>query len=247
MLMVTFRGRDDRTAGKSGPVPNFFAKPDLYTVNSSLNWLIHNRATSKTAVREAMTEEDIIKLIRTGGKAMDAGVKALYETTAQPMLRFFVYKGVSKDEAKDILQDTIVKIVRSASAFNGEGAAKAWIWQIARNCLTDHQRKQGSLANHETAVNDDHWETLEQTTADPNAAACTTPGAVDECVSAGLDAFSKREPERALVLMLQMDGLAIEDIGHRVGRTMAATKEYLSQCKKKIQPYIAHCTELLGT
>lgn len=193
-----------------------------------------------------MTEEDIIKLIRTGGKAMDAGVKALYDTAAQPMLRFFVYKGTAGDEAKDILQETFIKIIRSAVNFSGQGEAKAWIWQIARNCLIDHQRKQGSLANHETAVNDEQWESLEQTTPDPNAASCAAHGSVDECVSAGLDKFNRVEPERALVLMLQMDGLSIEEIGHRIGRTMAATKEYLSQCRKKIQPFIAHCTELLA-
>jgi RNA polymerase sigma factor (sigma-70 family) len=192
-----------------------------------------------------MTEEDIIKLIRAGGKAMDAGVKALYQTAAQPMLGFFVYKGISADESKDVLQETFIKIVRSAATYSGDGAARAWIWQIARNCLTDYLRKKGSVANNETAVNDDHWETLEQTTADPNAASCLPSGSVDECVSAGLDAFNRREPERALVLMLQMDGLSIEEIGLRIGRTMAATKEYLSQCKKKVQPFIAHCTELL--
>lgn len=176
---------------------------------------------------------------------MDAGVKALYKTAAQPMLAFFVYKGISADESKDVLQETFIKIVRGASTFSGDGAAKAWIWQIARNCLIDHQRKKGSVAINETAVNDDHWEALEQTTADPNASSCVPIGSIDECVSAGLDAFNRLEPERAFVLMLQMDGLSIEEIGLRIGRTMAATKEYLSQCKKKVQPFIAHCTELL--
>lgn len=194
-----------------------------------------------------MTEEDIIKLICVGGKDMDAGVKALYQTTASPMLRFFVYKGVSGDDAKDILQETFVKIVRSAANFGGEGAAKAWIWQIARNCLIDHQRKQGSRADHETAVNDEQWTRLEETTPDSASASCASPGSVDECVSAGLEKFSRSEPDRALVLMLQMDGLSIEDIGLRIGRTMAATKEYLSQCRKRIQPFIAHCTDLLAT
>jgi DNA-directed RNA polymerase specialized sigma24 family protein len=42
-----------------------------------------------------------------------------------------------------------------------------------------------------------------------------------------------------------MEGLSVADIGERIGRTVAATKEYLSQCKKKIQPFIAHCTEHL--
>jgi RNA polymerase sigma-70 factor (ECF subfamily) len=193
-----------------------------------------------------MTEEDIIKLIRTGGKSMDAGVKALYESLAQSMLRFFVYKGTSGDDAKDILQETFVKIVRSAGSYSGHGEAKSWIWQIARNCLIDYQRKLGSLANHEAAVNDEQWENLAQTTADPKAKSCAASETVDECVSHGLDKFNQREPERALVLMLQMDGLSVEEIGNRIGRTIAATKEYLSQCKKKIQPYIAHCTDLLA-
>jgi len=194
----------------------------------------------------AMTEEDIIKLIGAGGKAMDAGVKALYQTAAQPMLRFFVYKGLSSDDAKDVLQDTFVKIIRSVTSFTGDGAAKAWLWQVARNSLIDHQRKQGSLGNHEVAVNDERWQTLEDTTPDQNAQTCGVTGSVDECVSIGFEQFNLAEPERALVLMLQMDGLSIDEIGLRIGRTMAATKEYLSQCKKKIQPFIAHCTDLLA-
>lgn len=213
---------------------------DVTTSSGPIMWL------QVIACREAMTEENIIQLIRAGGNAMDAGVKALYQSAAQPMLRFFVFKGVSGDDAKDILQETFVKIVRSASSFSGDGAAKAWIWQIARNCLTDHQRKQGSLANHVTAVNDEQWLSLEETTADPAAPSCGTFGSVDECVSLGLDKFNRVEPERAMVLMLQMDGLSIDEIGLRIGRTMAATKEYLSQCKKKIQPFIAHCTDLLA-
>ena len=192
-----------------------------------------------------MTEEDIIKMIRTGGAALNMGVKALYGETAQPFHRFFVYKGASTDDAKDVLQETMVKIVRSAESFGGEGSAKAWMWQIARNCLIDHQRKSGTLTTHETTVSDEHWQVLEEVTADPKASVCVDAASVDECVTAGLDVFSQREPERALVLLLQMDGHSIEEIGLRIGRTIAATKEYLSQCKKKIQPYIAHCTELL--
>lgn len=193
-----------------------------------------------------MTEEDIITMIRAGGQGMNGGVRALYDTVGQHMLRFFVYKGLAADEAKDVLQETMVKVVRGAGSFNAEGTAKAWIWQIARNCLFDHQRKGGALANHETAVSDEQWDYLENTVEDPNAGACAAAGSIDECVAAGLDTFSNREPERGLVLLLQMDGYSIEEIGLRIGRTVAATKEYLSQCKKKIQPYIAHCTELLA-
>lgn len=176
---------------------------------------------------------------------MDAGVKALYQNNAQHMLRFFVYKGVTGDDAKDVLQETFIKIVRSAASFGGQGTARAWMWQVARNCLVDHQRKQTSLAKREVSMNDEQWDSLAEKPAEPTPASSVS--SVDECVSAGLDLFGSREPERAFVLVLQMKGTSIEEIAHQIGRTMAATKEYLSQCRKKIQPLIAHCADLLAT
>lgn len=242
-----------------------------------------------------MTEEEIITLIRAGGKALDAGVKALYQTMAQPMLRFFVHQGVSGEDAKDVLQETLVKIVRNSETFGGSGTAKAWMWQVARNCLIDHQRKganlQPSAYENElvesnassvaeirmngsteernglqvttfqyagkpvtnerrrltTSVSDAEWQHIEKTEASPGFEAFVDERSAEQCVSEGLDAFSKQEPERSYVLMMQMDGSSIEEIGQLIGRTVAATKEYLSQCKKKIQPFIAHCNELLPT
>ena len=42
-----------------------------------------------------------------------------------------------------------------------------------------------------------------------------------------------------------MEGASVQDIADRIGRTAAATKEYLSQSRKKLQPFIAHCADLL--
>ncbi len=192
-----------------------------------------------------MTEEEAITLIRSGGKARDAGLRTLYEAHAQHMLRFFVYRGVSPDDSKDILQETIVKIVRGAESYSGEGAAKSWIWQIARNCLTDHLRKTTHQGDHVVALDEERWQVLEETTPAPAQA---QPGdSVESCVAAGMTAFGRQMPERAYALSLQMEGSSIEEIGQKIGRTVAATKQYLYECRKKIQPFIAHCTELLTT
>lgn len=174
---------------------------------------------------------------------MDAAVKALYDGKARPILGFFVSRGLSGDEAKDVLQDTFVNIVRGAANFEGEGTARSWVWQIARNCLTDHLRKKLSTEKHVEVFGDEDWQQVQETTAAPEV--CVAAGSVDECVAAGLQEFGNQMPDRAYVLTLQMDGLSIDEIGAQIGRTVAATKEYLSQCKKKIQPFIAHCTELL--
>ena len=97
-----------------------------------------------------------------------------------------------------------------------------------------------------SSVGDAEWQHIEKTEASPDFEVFVDERAAEQCVSEGLEAFSKQEPERAYVLMLQMDGSSVDEIGKLIGRTVAATKEYLSQCKKKIQPFIAHCNELLS-
>jgi DNA-directed RNA polymerase specialized sigma24 family protein len=191
-----------------------------------------------------MTEEDIIIGVRQGGKARDAAVKALYLGQAQAMLRFFVHQGASADEAKDILQDTVVKILRNVDSFQGTGAARAWLWQIARHCLLDFHDRRSRHAAREVAVDSEQWAKLTDTTVAPQA--CAIDATVDDCVAKGLITFGVQMPDRAYALTLQMDGLRIEAISQQIGRSVAATKEYLSQCRKKVQPFIAHCVELLG-
>jgi RNA polymerase sigma-70 factor (ECF subfamily) len=190
-----------------------------------------------------MSEEEIVRELRKGGKAAEGALRALYVGTAQHMLNFFVYSGVSGDDARDILQDTLMKLVCYANTYNGDGAARSWIWQIARNCLADHQRRAGRWSDHIVTTDEAHWDQISDTyaapiTSDPEDSAA-------ECFSNGLKVFGEEMPERAYALTLAMDGCSMAEISRRLGRTEAATKQYLSQCRKKIQPFIAHCADLL--
>jgi RNA polymerase sigma-70 factor (ECF subfamily) len=190
-----------------------------------------------------MSEEEIIRELRKGGKAAEAALRALYDGTAQHMLSFFVYSGVSGDDAKDILQEMLIKVVRYVNTYNGDGAARSWIWQIARNCLADHQRRAGRWSDHIVTTDEAHWDHISDTYAAPIT--CDPGASAAECFSNGLKVFGEEMPERAYALTLAMDGCSMVEISKSLGRTVAATKEYLSQCRKKIQPFIAHCADLL--
>ena len=193
-----------------------------------------------------MTEEDILRGICAGGRAREAAVVALYRGHAQALLRFFVHQGLGSDDARDLLQDTVVKIVRGAAGYDGKGAARAWIWQVARYALLDFLEKRGRLAARETSLSDEQWSELADTMpAASNPQAAQGAQDVDDCVAAGLEAFAHEMPERAHALTLQMNGLSVAEIAERLGRSPGAAKEFLSQCRKKIQPFIAHCTALL--
>lgn len=197
-----------------------------------------------------MTEEEILKQICAGGKPQEVALRALYQAKAAEFKRYFVHKGVRPDAADDVMQETVVKIFKNAAAYRGDGtfsnnSANAWMWTIARNCMNDHLGKSLGASKTETTVDDEHWADLMQTVPDADIQDSTATQKVNQCIALGLEDFAAQEPDRARVLMMQLDGEDIISIGKRIGRTMAATKEYLSQCRKKVAPYIAHCKVLL--
>lgn len=191
-----------------------------------------------------MTDEALLEAIGAGGPARDGAVALLYRAHAPAMLRFFVHQGASADDAKDVLQETLVKIVRGAASFDGTGSARAWIWQVARHCLLDHFQRRTRQSAREVALSTEQWAGLGDVVAAP--AVCDPAGTAADCVAAGLQRFGGEMPERAFALTLQMQGQRVEAIAEQIGRSGAATKEYLSQCRKKILPFIAHCAALLN-
>ena len=57
-----------------------------------------------------------------------------------------------------------------------------------------------------------------------------------DCVQDKLDKFYHAYPEHAAALDYQMDGMDIKSIADVIGRSAIATKEFLSQARKKITP-----------
>jgi RNA polymerase sigma-70 factor (ECF subfamily) len=202
-----------------------------------------------------MTPEEILKKISAGGREQNEALRALYQTKAAAFKRWFLHKGVHPGAVEDVLQDTIVKIFKSAGSYHGQGgfsdsSASAWMHTIAFSCMHDHFEKSNRIKKGESSYDElpdtskietDHM--LQDRAFDATQSAATQ--SVNECIAAGLEDFAAEQPDRYAVLMAQLDGEDIASIGNRIGRTVAAAKEYLSQCRKKLAPFIEHCTPLL--
>ena len=191
-----------------------------------------------------MDEEHFLRELNRGGQPAELAVIAFYKSHASKLLRFFVYHGATTDDARDLLQNVVIKIVAGAKKFDKPGAAKVWIWQIARNQLTDYFRAKGRLAKHEVLYGNDGWQRLEETTKDEPQVVQKI--ALHDCVARGIKSFGSFMPDRAYVLTRVMDGASVATIADEIGRTPGATKEYLSQCRKKVAPFIADCLEFLA-
>ena len=201
-----------------------------------------------------MTEEEIIKAICSTASEQNNALEQLYRYKGAEFKRFFHYKGIPLGSCEDVLQDAVLKIFNGAKDFRGSGgfsknSANAWMWTIARNCMNDHlQRRQKETAVIGNSLSDSDWSEFHQAEIKDGESSLIQDESIriaqleiDFCVSKGMEDFCAEHPDRALVLMMQMDGESIESIARRIERTSAATKEYISQCKIRLKPFIEHC------
>jgi RNA polymerase sigma-70 factor (ECF subfamily) len=195
--------------------------------------------------REAIDQQSF-ELIRQGGHKRGEGVSALFVNYEPEFKRFFVYQCGNADDADDLVQETFIKIVRNCESYRGESPLRAWLWQIAWNCLNDYWRRKKNRPTEN--LDDDGWSALEQNSTalqaiDPPLAGDT----LEDCVSRGFREFAKKQPERAYALSLVVEGFDTNYISNFLNRKEGATREYLSQCRKKIEIFLKPCREHLSS
>jgi hypothetical protein len=150
-------------------------------------------------------------------------------------------------------EEEIVRGICSGS-HHRHGALRAWVtgplgarmqrFFISHGVAQPSNRVEGKASPRPVHLDDEQWRAVEETVAGPTHA--QEVDSVDECVSRGIEAFSAQMPERGWALAMQMDGASVSEIAAQLGRTVAAAKEYLSQCRRHLQPFIANCRELLS-
>lgn len=57
----------------------------------------------------------------------------LYQRYYRPVVAFFRHKGFSKEESRDLAQETFLRVYRYRQRFRGESSSATWLFQIAAN------------------------------------------------------------------------------------------------------------------
>jgi RNA polymerase sigma-70 factor, ECF subfamily len=71
------------------------------------------------------------------------------------VLRYFVRRGFLDDEAKDLLQDTFLKVHQKLGSFRGEASFESWLFRVAENIYKNRLR---TLATQKRAAKEVAWE-----------------------------------------------------------------------------------------
>ena len=195
-----------------------------------------------------MEFENTLKLLQSKEHLKrEKGANELYKILYQPLMGFYRQRRLNKFEAEEVILESLFKICTKIDTVKEPKKFRAWCWTIARNTMLDHFRKYKKYENeiaevyiHESGRESSRLDKIEVVTRINKE---TEKKETDQCVQLGLQEFAKAMPERAFVIQMKLENLTNLKISERIGRTLAATKEYVSQSYKQLRPFIKHCVE----
>lgn len=190
-----------------------------------------------------------MRACRDGGDAIEEALRTLDRSFFAILYRDCVRVVRDSETAKDIVQETFIKVWQRCATFQGSSELLPWIKSILRHAMLDRLRKPG----HEVSMGNEGERSVEIERGIAALSASRTPQPeeearrrqVAECFRRCWKRFEAAAPAHATVMAwIVEDGLSNEEIGELLGRTPGATREFVSQCRKRARLHLAEWYEL---
>jgi RNA polymerase sigma-70 factor, ECF subfamily len=207
--------------------------------NDSKDVVKNDNEDAKAVERRGLLA-DALSVFLKGGADIDRGARALFDLLYPKFVRDIQKWGQKLSVAEEIASEVMLKVLRKASTMREPIAFEKWANTVARNTFLTHIRDTKEETDHEVEKNEDEWESIHQIFADPGQG---DPASM-LCLKGQLEKFYHDHADRAHVMEGHIiEGWSIEEASEILGRTIAATKEYLSQCRKRLQEYLQPCLD----
>jgi len=146
-------------------------------------------------------------------------------------LRWFVLKHV-KDyhDGEDILQDIFFKIHSNIQSLKNMDKLDAWVYQVARNTITDYYRRKQKC-------------TLETTLEYKGEADQGVPenasGSPVSCIRPIIDSLP--EKYRQAIIMTEYGGLTQKEMAEKLGLSVSGTKSRVQRAREMLKKKLLEC------
>jgi RNA polymerase sigma factor (sigma-70 family) len=207
---------------------------------------------SKLDVKEDINglDELLLNAFLGGGSAASAAFNRLCRIYTPKYLGRLRSYGESEADAQDICQRMFVRLWQSRTKIQIRTTARAYLLTCLRNERITWLREVGSRRRREVTGLDDFES--DDSAAEGLAGRVASPEEeleeigkemervrLSDCVGRSFQEFGLRFPERALAVEKQeVDGWSIEEIATVLGRTYAATKQFLSTSRKRFRALV---------
>lgn len=172
----------------------------------------------------ARTDAELIVAVH-GGEA-----RALDELLARhekQVFRFGLRMCGSEEDARDVLQETLIAAVRGLPEFRGQADLSTWLYQIARSfCIKARRRRVGEPAG-KLAL--DEREVRELATEEPGVDERVHAREIGDVLQSAI--LSLPVHHREVIVLKDVEGLTAEEVATVLGEDVAAVKSRLHRAR----------------
>lgn len=182
---------------------------------------------------------------REGGPLVEAWLRVFDRQHGAALYREAAVALRSWQAAEDVVQDGMIKVWQRCATFKGPSDPLGWIRQIVRNTMIDAVRARPP----EQPLQDDEGELTPEAQSAVNRLSAGTVPTPDETLRSHevervfrrcFERFATAHPDHAMVLRWVVeDGLDNAAVEQLLDRSPGATREFISQCRKKARPFFA--------
>ena len=159
--------------------------------------------------------------------ATGINLEDLWRRLHDRLLGFICSRLPDCDEAEDILQEVFLRIHTNLETVRDLDRLESWVYQIARNSITDYYRsRRPVLPLEELAVEDEHSE--------PDAAQELAPY-LREVVESLPDHY------REALILTEYQGLSQKDLAERLNISFSGAKSRVQRARQQVKQILLAC------
>ncbi len=184
---------------------------------------------------EAWSDERLLAAARAGDKQ---ALETLLERHQEQVYRFGLKMCRDPEDARDVLQDTLLAMARSVRDFRGSSSLSTWLYTIARSFCIKKRRRSKFAPEEQQSLDSE---------AAGGARQLAAPGDTPD------QAFAARQVERALeraiaaldpmyrevLLLRDVEGLTAPEVAEVLGVSVQAVKSRLHRARLSVRERVA--------
>ncbi len=183
---------------------------------------------------DTLDERALIRRAQRGDRAAFEELVRLYETR---VLRLALHLVRSEDEARDLYQESFLKIYRSLHRFRFEARFSTWVYRVVTNVCLDHLRRASRRREKQAPETEEGQPEFFQTVPEERPGLNPERALRGKEIGRRLDAaLGRLSPRERLVFELKhYHGMKLRAIGEHCGTSEETAKNSLFRATQKLR------------
>lgn len=157
----------------------------------------------------------------------------------QPIYRFGLRMCQHEEDAREVLQDTLLAAYRGLADFRGDAQLSTWMYQIARSFCIKRRRKPDGAPSKFEALDSAELQQVPSTASSEESR--THARQVATLIQAAIATLP--EDQREALVLRDVEGLTTEEAANVVGSEIGAFKSRLHRARLSLKKLLANVVE----